>query len=322
MNAVSDSGLGAARKQKLKVLHRRFEEALGTLDSQLLATYPIESYVQRLDRCERRQGYHHVPAEILSQCEEMAAKSGLPALELYHKILLVSLIENYEERLPRHRIPESIISLIPLEFDRILSGMESGEEGFYLHGNDLFSKDLGLCRLKLLPCGSEVVDQWSGIPRSTLLCGGASQLIRGTVFLAGQLGGFRPLYESHWDRRLVRNFTSEQYDLSYVRIADLLHLNPEVRGMFGASWWFDRQIENIAPELSFLVKTPVDNGARIFRIGTDAGATRDATQFSKKRKALYKSGEYVPARYMLVWPRNDMLDWASRFKATRQQQVT
>src|SRR5882762_1924998 len=168
------------------------------MDSRLLSSYPIESYVQRLDHCARKELYHFVPPEIRAQCEEITARSGLRGLELYHKTLLVSLVESYEERQERHRIPASIQFLILQEFDRILSGIESTQDGFYLHGNDLFAKDLGLCRLRLVPCGSEVVDLWSGVPRSTLLRGGVSQFLRGAIFLTMHLGGFKPLYESHW----------------------------------------------------------------------------------------------------------------------------
>lgn len=281
--------------------------------------HPVESYVQRLDHCEKQQGYHFVPAEISRQCEEIVAKSGLRGLELYHKLLLFSLIESYEERQKRYRIPGSVRQLISREFDRILAGMEQAEDGFYLHGNDLFAKDLGLCRLKLLPCGSEVIDLWSGIPRSILLRGGVSQLIRATTFLSN-VGGFKPFYESHWDRRLVRQFTAREYDLCYVRITELLQLNPDVKGMFGSSWWFDPQLEDITPELLFLRRTPVENGAQIFRIGSDAGVVRDAVQFSRKRKALYESGKFMPSRYMLVWGRADMLDWADRFATSEKRQ--
>lgn len=305
-------------RQRLLRLRQRLEEELQSLDPDVLRLHPLESYVQQLDRWEQRQAYHFVPMEVDRECERIAARSTKRGLELYHKLLLIWLIEQYEERSKRHRIPESIGRLIPEAFDRILTGIEHAENGYFLHGNELFAKDLGLCRLKLLPCGAEVVDVWSGIPRSMLLRGGVSQSIQGAVFVA-RLGGFKPLYESHWDRRLIRRFRPEEYDLCYVRIAHLLQLNPQMRGMFGSSWWFDPIINEIAPELLFLRQTPIENGARVFRVGTDAGAVRDAIQFSKKRKALYESGRFTPCRYMLVWARDDMLAWAGRHEAGGSQ---
>lgn len=72
-------------------------------------------------------------------------------------------------------------------------------------------------------------------------------------------------------------------------------------------------MESIAPELVFLRQVPEENGARVFSLGTDKQAVRDAIKFSKKRSALYECGRFVPVRYMLVWARKDLLDWAERF---------
>ena len=132
------------------------------------------------------------------------------------------------------------------------------------------------------------------------------------LYLGSNVGGFKPLYESHWDRRLVREFSALAYDACYLRIAELMLLHPEVKGMMGASWWFAPDIAEIAPEIQFLRCTPQENGARIFRVGPDAGALRDALAFSKRRKELYESGRFYPCRYMLVWSRDDMLAWAGR----------
>jgi hypothetical protein len=316
---VSDIGPAVSQQSNLAGLRRQLEEELVLLNPHLLASCPIESYVQQLDRCERHYDYRFVPPSLRIQCQEITQQAGLRGLDLYHKLLLVSLIERYDERQKRYRIPNSIKALIPREFERILSAMDCMAEGFYAHDNDLFAKDLGLCRLKVLPCGSEVVDSWAGIPRNTLFRGGISQFLQEGVFLCARLGGTKPLYESHWDRRLVRLFTKREYDLCYARIAELLELNPEVKGMFGASWWFDPQLQDIAPELLFLRQVPEENGARVFHMGPDANAARDAIQFSQKRKALYESGRFMPSRYMMVWARSDMLDWARRFRLSEQR---
>ena len=307
--------LGSQRRNAERV-RRHLEEQISSVAPGLLASHPIEAYVERLDRCERIRGYRFVPPDVHQQCDEIAARCGVRALEMYHKTLLLWLIENYEERRTRHRIPAAILGILSREFDRILSGVESPGEEFHVHQNDLFAKDLGVCRMKLVPCGSELVDLWSGVSRSTLLRGGVVQLVRGAQFFGARLRGFKPLYETHWDRRLVRRFTAAEYDLCYVRIAKLLELNPEVKGMFGTSWWYDPHLAGVSPELVFLTKTPVENGARVFRVGPDPDATKDALQFSTKRKALYEAGSFAPTRYMLVWSREDMLDWAGRFAAT------
>ena len=128
-----------------------------------------------------------------------------------------------------------------------------------------------------------------------------------------QSDGFRPWYESHWDRRLIRSFTPRGYDQCYLRIAELLALNPAIKGMMGFSWWFDPSLESISPNLTFLRSVPLDNGAQLFRMGTSADATQAALKLCAERRRLYATGDYLPTIYLLAWARKDMLDWAHRY---------
>lgn len=303
-------GLSASQQLTLKNLRKLIEREISDIAPAVLDEYPIDLYVQQLDDCDRQYVYNVVPHGIQIQCVEISRKHGAKVLGLLHKLLLVSLLENVDMRQERHRIPDSIQRLLLKEVDRILLQIETLEEGFYLHHNDLFAKDLGLCRLKLVPCGSEFVELYGGIPRSTLFRGGVSQLLRMGFFIAIRVRGFKPLYDSHWDRRLVRQFSKEGYDLCYMRIAELLKLHPEVKGLCGSSWWFDPEVENVVPELVFLRAVPEENGARFFRVGTDVAAIKDATLFSGKRKTLVEAGKYKPCRFMMVWPRDSILTYA------------
>jgi hypothetical protein len=36
---------------------------------------------------------------------------------------------------------------------------------------------------------------------------------------------------------------------------------------------------------------------------------------------MHESGEFMPCRYMMVWARADMLDWASRFAASERRRI-
>lgn len=296
-------------KQGRDELRRR----LAAIDRSFLAAYPTARYIYELDAVEQFHGYNYLPPVIQERCSKITRAFGTHVLDLYHRIVLLDLMERHAERRPQHRIPDSVQLLLVTEFQRISAALLVEKPGFYLFENELFTKDLGICRLKLLPCGSEMIDVSSGVPRSLLFRGGLAQFVLSCAFFTSRLGGFRPVYESHWDRRLVRHFTSDQYDLCYLRVAELLSQNPKVKGMTGASWWFDPCIEEIAPELLFLRQVPEENGARFFRVGTDANAVRDAITFSNKRRVLYEHGQFLPTRYMLVWPRDEMLAWAHRF---------
>ncbi len=308
--------LSASARAQTEGLQRRFASELRAIGDSLLERYPIADYIADFDAIEASRDYQFIPLGVADRSRKIAADYGDTALELYHRSVLASLISQTDARVTRKRIPESIRLLMRREVERILRGLDQAPSGFHSFQNELFVKDLALCRLKMLPCGSEVVELWSGVPRSTLLRDGVGQLVQAGWFVATRLGAFKPLYESHWDRRLARQFTEHDYNLCYLRVAELLELNAEVRGMFGASWWFDPHVRAIAPELEFLRRVPEENGARIFRVGQREAALRDATTFSRKRREMYERGEYTPERFMLVWARKDLLAWAKRFRAS------
>jgi hypothetical protein len=280
----------------------------------LLKRYMITDYVYTLDNSDPLKGYGYVPAPTRIWCDEIKALGDTNTLENYHKMVLAHLISDVENRIKYLQVSDSILNLLALSFQRILAQLKlkNAENDFYLHGNELFRKDLALCRLKLLPCGSELVDIYSGVPRSILFRDDLQQFVRCTRFFLLKGNGFRPWYESHWDRRFIRSFTPQDYNQCYLRIAELLELNPAIKGMMGSSWWFDPALESISPNLTFLRKVPLDNGAQLFRVGTSAATTRAATHLSAERRRLYESGKYLPTIYLLAWTRKDLLDWANR----------
>jgi hypothetical protein len=281
----------------------------------LLNRYPVVDYVHTLENSDPLRGYCYVPPPGHEWCSGIETLGGSSTLENYHKMVLAFLITDFDNRIKDLRVPNSVLTLLAVSFQRILAQLKTAENGFYLYSNELFCRDLALCRLKLLPCGSELVDVYSGIPRSTLFRDNWQQFVRCTRFFLLKGSGFRPWYESHWDRRLIRSFTPQDYDQCYLRIAELLELNPAIKGMAGFSWWFDPALESISPNLTFLRKVPLDNGAQLFRAGTNAAATRAAIHLSAERKRLYDLGKYLPTIYLLAWARKDLLGWANRYSS-------
>ena len=195
-----------------------------------------------------------------------------------------------------------------------MANMENPKNGYYLHKNEEFSKDFAVCRMKLWPCGVELVDEYSVVPpRRVLLKGSLKQFLTGLPFFAVKVGGFSPLFETHVPPRIGKDFTPEGYARHYLAIAELLEKNPNIKGMVSGSWWHDPALEHVSPNLRFLTKVPEDGGARIFRVGTDPAAVRSATRFSLERAKLYKEGKYTPRVYVLVWARADLLRWAKEY---------
>ena len=241
-------------------------------------------------------------------------RAGLAGVELYHKLVIATLIARWGESRAATPTPVSVAAQYDVEFRRILAQFDTNPDGFYVLGNDLFNKDLAICRGKLIPCGAELVDTFSGVPRRVALCGGLEQLVSALWFFYARSGGFRPFYELHMDPRARREFTAEGWDRCFLRIADMLEMNPDIKGVFGSSWWYDPEVERITPRIGYLRQRPLQNGATVFRMGSDQAAIINATGFSRIRRELYDKGEYLPTNYLMAWARDDLLGWAKHMR--------
>ena len=280
----------------------------------LLDGFPADRYLAAFDALPATASYTEVPDAVLSQCRDIEAVAGSEVLEDYHRLILLALMAGAGGRVRSLDLPESVAALLAPSFGRMLTQLDRNERGFFLHGNDLFAKDLALCRLKLLPCGAELIETSARVPRSLILRGGVRQALDVTrCFL--RWGGFSHWYESHWDRRLLRAFNLRGYDQCYLRVADLLLRDPRARGLMSTSWWFDPVLDEVSPNLRFLRARPLEGGARLFEVGERAQATRDALHFSPQRQQLHAEGRYRPKAFLLAWARKDLLAWAARQRA-------
>lgn len=298
--------------QEALQLAAALETEFGERWPQLLVEQPLEGYVAALGARSGPGSYRHVDDDLRSWCADLRARpGGDAAMEHYHRIVLARLIDRAAVSIDGLALPPSIRQLVRAEHERIVQELRAHKRNFYLHENDAFAKDLALASLRLLPCGVELVDLNSGVPRSLAFAGGALQAL-GMVRVGLRSGGFRPWFESHWDRRRLEGFSAQGYDRFYQRVAELLETRPEARGLIGSSWWFDPAVADISPELAFLAATPMAHGAHRFRVGVNEVATRDALRFARERSRRHAAGTYQPCVYMIAWERKSLLAWARR----------
>jgi hypothetical protein len=281
-------------------------------DKDILTHHPLEKYLEPGEAVPRHRGYGWISNATRDSSQDIARRTSPSTLGKYHKLLLLHLVASFETRVARQPIPASVVGLLREEIGRIQREARDQPDDFYHFSNDLFLKDLGLCRFLLLPCGAELLEVGAGVPRRLLWRGGATQLLRGLYFFSVRTRGFRPFYSLHLDPRRLQDFSPEGWDRSYLRIAELLALNPDVKGVFGSAWFYDPRIETISPRLAYLRARRVEHGAWGFGYGSNPASLRDALARSDTRRRLYEAGEYVPIAYYLVWPRADLLRWAER----------
>lgn len=299
---------------------REIESGLAALAPSALANHPVADYLAGFATLPPGSQYHAVPASARATCAAIEAEGGLEAVEAYHRLVLLHLVSQAivdGPPAPMRLTPEAH-RLLDDYLARVVADVTRGRKGFFRHGHDPFAKDFAVCRGRLLPCGVEVLDPLGGIPRSLVLKGGPAQVLT-MARMAWRLGGVKAVWGLHFDRRLVKDFNAQGYVDLYLRVADLLAANPEVRGISSWSWWHDPQVARISPELSFVGAIPENNGAFVMRVGENDYATSDALRFAPQRTALYREGRYRPCFYMLAWARQDVLAWADAYRRRSEQ---
>lgn len=281
----------------------------------LLTRFPIPRYLDWLAPDTTPGGYATLPARAAEQVRALRQGHGDALLDRYHRLVLLEAIGRYgAAALPVQR-PASVLRQAEAEFRRITRQVMTAREGAFLPGIDFFDKDLAICRGKLLPCGAQLVDVCSGVPRGVALRGGARQFAE-TLRLGVRARGFRPWLEMHLDPRALGEFSPAGWDRCYRRIADVLAANPGLRGVFGSSWWFDPAVGRLTPEMAYLRDTPCAHGAACLRVGSDPAPVSNAVRFSRVRKESFDRGEYVPAIYLMAWPAADVLRYARALPPT------
>jgi hypothetical protein len=208
------------------------------------------------------------------------------------------------------RLPSEVKQLLE---DRFLTILDSGD-AFNLD-HPWFPAWSRIITLRRFPAG-QFDFEYDGLPRSYLLKARPRDWPKLALCFASSLRGFRPYFMTHMavmkkKRNLVLHAEAET-NRSYYRVARALQLQPEVRGLISASWFYSPDTFRASPHLAWLNRTPSENGALITTIGP---ASPDSGVFerSAERKKLYDEGKFHPTTGLLIWPRRQLIAWAERY---------
>lgn len=301
----------------IKLMNHRINELkkeISAINHELLQKFPLENYLKEIRSSPLWYNYNYISPKLATIFEHIQSTYQAHALVLYHKLALLDFIKESVKFLKRENFPESILELYYEWFERILNDLSIQTDDFYHHQNDPFLKDLGVCSLRLIPIGGAWLVEISRIWKKFLITGGFHQFLKGLPFVLSSIGNLQPLYyQIHTVDRYIQKFTEEERERCYLRIADLLRLHPEIKGMYAASWFYDPALKWISPRLSYLIKTPMQYGAKVFRIGSEEADIKLSLKKSATRRKLYEEGKYMPTRYIIIWTRKDLITWADRY---------
>lgn len=270
----------------------------------MIDDHPLDRVAKLLAGQDAAASYKHVQPELESLTTTLAEHFGNGADSHYLSAVLLHLIETFEGRFERSHLHDEFHSQFLDSFHRILDQIRRGAVYVPNLGLDAYLKDLGICRLRVLPAVGQLICPWSGLSRSVILRGGPAAI----AHVWGRCGGHRPFFEMHTHMPMIRFFTPEGWEECYRLAALAFETYPQMKGLIGGSWFFDPQLETISPGLGFIRHVPQSKGAALVRIGSDEQTIADATFNSPPRKTLYDEGKYVPVAYQMIWPARNILE--------------
>jgi len=261
------------------------------------------------------------PRGTLERCCAMSAtlRQLLTPSSFLHlnKFVVVDLALQLEHKVSSRNLPAEILALYPAAASRLLSYVHNVSDFEYalpLHdlmpANDAFLKDLRFAAGLSVACASGAIDLRSAIgyrASARWILRNPSPRYARSVIRSGQV---LPWCRHHTDSRYLEGFSEPGWDECYLQVAALMRLHPELLGFVGTSWFYDPQLEQVSPRLTYLRRRPLERGAHIVRSGTNAFDIHSATTRSDSRRRLYQQGKYTPVSYTLLWPREKIVAWA------------
>lgn len=187
-------------------------------------------------------------------------------------------------------------------FHRILDQI-AAEPSFVRSHRDMFMKDLGIVRGTLIPAVSRLLYPYAGLSVRHVLRNPAA-----VPFLYRRCGGRRPFFGLHVHQPMAgAYFNPAGWAECHRLAARAFAAFPAVRGLMGASWFYDPAVPRLSPHLAYLLDAPLKHGARLLRLGEHPDVTRDAIAASRTRRAAYERGAYRPCGYALLWAKRDLI---------------
>jgi hypothetical protein len=251
------------------------------------------------------QGVVH---ELVAKCMH---SFGAEYVSYWESVALCRAMNESLGKLQHLQLPRIVLERIIDDFCDITDQIEKSMGkplGFF---DDPTLRIIKISLLRWLPAGMNYFE-YSGIPRKNLwLCP-----IRDKMALAGyimfRMKGLRPTIELHLPAQLDRRYTKTECEYSYRIVAEVLRMQPWVRGISGSSWLYDPAVGHISPHLAFARELPEFNGGFLHRLGYTNNADRKALLKSPTRRKCYEEGKYLPVDYARYWSRTDVLAWVAK----------
>ena len=281
---------------------------------QILDRYDPDDAIRCLDLAPTDDPYYRIPRRLERLWTSLEQEFGTEAFRFFQGATLLRLQKHFEARAADKRYTDGIRECFAGTFERIRGSIIDPTFEKYSTVTDPLLKDLAVSTQRLFPAGAQLVESNSGFHRALMIRGGLWQGL-GVLRILLQCHGNKPLYQLHTHLIDTRDFNPPGWHRCYLRLAGMLELNPDIRGVWSSSWYFDPALSEISPHLVYLRDIPIRNGAALFfsHIDPDGGALYK----SETRRRLCREGTYTPKSYSMIWPRTGLLQWAASHQVAK-----
>ena len=246
--------------------------------------------------------------DLLKDTEKnVERKFGSNARTLYHQALVYQLYLENAKNINYQNLPQGVLNYLKNDFSRIINLANKGESKF-LTFNDFqfFSYVQKLC-FKCFPVGNQNLSI-SGFSRSLIFRQFSFKAVSFARLILCMRGNY-PLFELHYNPHRFRSFNPEGWNEVFLLAAQMMGNHPEIKGVFGGTWFYDPAIKAISPELYYIRELIEKIGGQFFLVSSSEQDRKNAFAFSKVRKVAYEEGRYIPTSYMTIIPRAVLLSF-------------
>lgn len=299
-------------QQELSTAKTQLEAQLLDVDSLPLL---IEQYTTFLRKDMPGRSYCVFTKPMQRWLTNLSNKYSASTVNKIHQLELVTLMQgsllDLEKAGHGIKLPNRVIASVHTWFEYLAK--EIVHETYSADiASDLFRKDLSISALNLWPSSSIGHYEQATLPRRFLVANGIKQFLAGAHMLLWTLNNKRhSLYDFHMeDRRKNPHFLEQGWREFYKELAERLEAEPHISGIYSQAWFWDPCVAEISSKFAYLRAIPESGGASFYFLYKDNDSNHVAMQ-NKKRKRLYDEGKYSPVSYLMIWPRNKLLQWAN-----------
>ena len=287
----------------------QLQKELALVSNDIISRFPLSDY---LNTIKSNTGFGKLlylqrTRKLRRTFEQITSQYGTHALSLYFKLALCCFISDSLERLSQKKLTDEILHLYHEWLERVLEDFSTQPDDYYDPRCKSFALDVMVCSLRSIPVGGAWIVETRRVGLRPFFSGGVKQFFDYLHFIIFKAGGFSPYFTTHTATRNLRHFNEQEMNLTYLRIAELMKMNPRIRGFYRKSWFLDPKLEGISPKLGYLREVPLQNGARLFAAGSTKMDIKYALTVSPTRRRLYAEGKYLPMCYAYIWPRKEFL---------------